>query len=91
MADRCTTHHTTNAAGGERSLERAIVLQALRDDHAAHWSPRELTSELAGEDTAAVERALAGLVRERVLERSNETVAASRPTRWLDELELIAI
>jgi hypothetical protein len=91
MADRHTKPETTNAVDGDRGLERAIVLQALRDDHAARWSPRELTAELTGEESAAVERALARLVRERVLERSNETIQASRPTRRLSELELIAI
>jgi hypothetical protein len=91
MADRHTKPGTANAADRDRGLERAIVLQALRDDHTPRWSSLELTAELAYEETAAVERALARLVRERVMERSNETVQASRPTRRLSELELIAI
>jgi hypothetical protein len=91
MTDRHTRHETMNVVDGDRGLERAIVLQSLRDDHAPRWSPRELTAELAGEESAAVERALARLVRERVLERSNEAVQASRPTRRLCELDLIAI
>ncbi|HUB35711.1 MAG TPA: hypothetical protein VL972_02710 [Solirubrobacteraceae bacterium] len=38
-----------------------------------------------------VERALSRLLRERVLESSSGALEASRPTRRLSELELIAI
>jgi hypothetical protein len=91
MADPHTTSKTRCDPERDRRLERAIVLQALREDHPTQWSARELAAELGDEETAMVECALSRLVRERVLERSSGTLEASRPTRWLSELALIAV
>jgi len=77
-------------AGDDVRLERAIVLQLLRDDHPKNWSRAELASEMDVE-MAAVETALSRLHAEGVLRLENDEVSAS-PAMWrLDELELISI
>jgi predicted transcriptional regulator len=74
----------------EPRLERAIVLQLLRDDHGGPWSREELGVELNA-DAEAVEKALRALGDEGVLRLSGERVSAARATRRLDELGLIGI
>jgi hypothetical protein len=76
--------------GGGPRLERAVVLQLLRDDHAARWSREELLSELGGE-MALLEAALIRLHGDGVLTLSDEQMSASRAARRLGELGLIAI
>jgi predicted transcriptional regulator len=77
-------------AGGGPRLERAVVLQLLRPDHAEEWSAEELADEL-GDEMAALEEALGSLNDDGVLTRSKRLVSASRAARRLDELGLIAI
>jgi hypothetical protein len=72
-------------------VERAIVLQILRDDHEERWPRSELVRELRGFEPAIMERALARLEREGVLRLDGACVCSSRATRRLDELELIGI
>jgi hypothetical protein len=81
------------------ALERAIVLQLLRDDHERMWSHAQLAIELESElepDRAeigrkAVEEALRRLEREGVLGFSEQAAWASRAARRLDELGLIGV
>jgi hypothetical protein len=81
------------ASGAE--LERAIVLQLLRDDRERMWSRAQLRGELeadrseVGQD--AVEEALRRLAGEGVLCLSEEAAWASRAARALDELGLISV
>jgi hypothetical protein len=72
-------------------LERAIVLQLLRDDHAARWSEAELASEIDDAGPAAIRTAIGALGAAEVLVTADGTIQASRCTRHLDELELISI
>jgi hypothetical protein len=74
----------------ESGLERAIVLQLLRDDHPRPWSPEELCSEVRA-DPGAVERAVRRLGADGVLCRAGKEVSAARAARRLDELGLIAL
>jgi hypothetical protein len=91
-----------------RTLERAIVLQVLRDDREPHWPRAQLAAQLAeqahqpgraarSEEPVArdavllVDSALAQLEGEGVLSRDGEAVRASRATRRLDALDLIAV
>lgn len=74
-----------------RKVERAIVMQLLRDDRTRRWEVRELAEELADFDCPLIERALGRLQREEVLRRVGTEVWASRAARRLDELELIGI
>jgi hypothetical protein len=77
-------------AGGGPRLERAIVLQLLRDDHDESWSREELLSELGG-DLAALEQALERLHDRGVLSLAGVDVSASDAARSLNELGLIGI
>ncbi len=73
-------------------VERAVVLQILRDDREEeHWSRMELARELAGCESAILDRALARLEREGVLHVDGARVWASRAARRLEELALICI
>jgi creatinine amidohydrolase/Fe(II)-dependent formamide hydrolase-like protein len=76
-------------------LERAIVLQLLRDDRERMWSRAGLRTELdagrseVGEE--AFEQALQRLEGEGVLGMSAEAAWASNAARALDELGLISV
>jgi DNA-binding HxlR family transcriptional regulator len=74
-----------------RTVERAIVLQILRDDHDERWSRAELADEISDFEPAMLDRALASLERDGVLHREATSVWAARAARRLDELELISI
>jgi hypothetical protein len=77
-------------AGGGPRLERAIVLQLLRDDHEESWGREELLAELGGEP-AALEEALGRLQGRGVITLSTGQVAASDAVRALNDLDLIGI
>ena len=86
-------------AAHDAGLERAIVLQLLRDDHERMWSRAqlaiELSSELDAEQTRdgrqAVEDALRRLERDGVIGISEQQAWASSAALRLDELGLIAV
>ncbi|HXA53998.1 MAG TPA: hypothetical protein VNV37_03895 [Solirubrobacteraceae bacterium] len=78
--------------GGESwKIERAVVLQLLRDDHEQRWTRAELASEISDFEAAAVEEALTRLEHDGVLRREGAAVWASCAARRLDELELISV
>jgi DNA-binding HxlR family transcriptional regulator len=72
-------------------VERAIVLQILRDDHEQRWARAELTREIPDFEPALLDEALVRLERDGVLHRAEGSVWAARAARRLDELELISI
>ena len=72
-------------------VERAIVLQTLRDDHQERWARAELAREISDFELTVLDQALAHLERDGVLHREESSVWASRAARRLDELELIGI
>jgi DNA-binding HxlR family transcriptional regulator len=72
-------------------VERAIVLQVLREDHEERWARAELAREIPDFDPALLDEALAELERDGVLRREARAVCASRAARRLDALELISI
>jgi hypothetical protein len=84
-----TESRGSRAADGSR-LERAIVLQLLRDDREQGWSRAELAMEIDAEPPA-MEEALRRLSGEGVLCLVEEKVWASRAARRLDELGLIGV
>jgi hypothetical protein len=74
--------------------DRAIVLQALNDEHPDRWTPAELGAALPDFDPLAVENAVEELLSQGVLERTGpagEHVRASRCARKLDALGLVGI
>jgi hypothetical protein len=77
--------------GDARKLERAIVLQLLRDDRAERWRVSDLAVEISDFALGALERALLRLEYAGVVCRDGENVCASRATRCLDRLDLIGI
>jgi DNA-binding HxlR family transcriptional regulator len=62
--------------GDPRMVERAIVLQLLRDDHEQRWTRAELTREIPDFEPAILDEALARLDREGVLHREESSVWA---------------
>jgi hypothetical protein len=80
------------ARGGDvQMVERAVVLQLLRDDHDERWPRPELQREVDDVVPGTFERALACLAREGVLHVEGRDVRASRSVRRLDELDLFAL
>ncbi|HXB64454.1 MAG TPA: hypothetical protein VNV42_06205 [Solirubrobacteraceae bacterium] len=86
-------HADRQRRGGDldKRVERAIILQLLRDDHAPRWARTELAREISDFQPAQLDAALARLEREAVVHREGDIVRASRAVRRLDELELISI
>jgi DNA-binding GntR family transcriptional regulator len=74
----------------DRFLERAIVLQTLREDRDS-WQRAELAAELGDTDPVSVRNALTRLEQEGVVEFAHETIRASRAARRLNDLGVIAI
>jgi DNA-binding HxlR family transcriptional regulator len=72
-------------------VERAVVLQILRDDHEERWPRGELAREIADCAPAVLDEALARLEHDGVLLRDGEAVCAAHPVRRLDALELIGV
>lgn len=71
-------------------LERAIILQLLRDDREPKWSRVALGAAL-GIDTISLDAALTELGQEGVVCLADGQAWASRAARRLDQLELIGI
>jgi hypothetical protein len=75
----------------DRPLERAIVLQILRDDHDDDWLRIELADELGPADPLAIRNALTHLEEQGVVACRGETIRASRAVMCLNELDVIAV
>lgn len=75
----------------ERRLERALVSQTLRRDHSDGWLFAELAAELGDTDSLTIRGVLAHLEDMGVVEIVSESVRASRATKRLDELDMIAL
>ncbi len=84
-----TEHHQPSA--DSRRVERAIVLQLLRDDHGGQWSVAELETELGDFVPLALNDAIAHLERQGVAMVEGEDVQASPAVRRLDELGLVGV
>jgi hypothetical protein len=84
------TESTESRAVNGPRLERAIVLQLLRDDRERGWSSPELGIEMDAE-APTLEEALRRLEGEGVLCLAQDAVQASRATRRLDELGLLSV
>ncbi len=75
----------------EAQVERAIVLQVLRDDHPERWTRAELEAEVSDFDPLIVNEALVRLEAEGVVILDGENVEASRCARRMDALGLVSI
>jgi hypothetical protein len=72
-------------------VERAVVLQLLRDDHGRRWPRAELERKLADVEQDVFDSALSRLAMTGVVSAEDDAVWASDATRRLDELELIGV
>jgi DNA-binding HxlR family transcriptional regulator len=81
----------TSSASSPRRIERAIVLQLLRDGRPERWSREDLIGELAGVAPETLDATLLALERVGVLHRSNDAFWASSAARRLDEIGLIGV
>ena len=75
----------------DRCVERAVVLQLLRDDHARSWSRAELGRKLADVEQDVLDDAVASLAATGVVRTEDDALWASDAVRCLDELELIGV
>jgi hypothetical protein len=83
-----TKSRRPRAVTGQR-LERAIVLQVLREDRGG-WSSSKLESEL-GVEASTLDMALGDLAGAGVLYLEGDVVRPARATLRLDELGLLGI
>jgi hypothetical protein len=74
-----------------RIVERAVVLQLLRDDHAELWSSAELETEFDDVAPEALSGAIEHLERQGVLLMRDGHVVASPSVRRVDELGLVGV
>ena len=84
-----TEHPQPNAE--PRRVERAVVLQLLRDDHDEQWSRAELEAEVNDVEPLVLSSAIAELERRGVVVAQGEHVVASPCARRLDELGLVGV
>jgi hypothetical protein len=75
---------------GDPGLQRAIILQLLRDDRPRRWTHADLAAEL-GAEQRTVDAAVRALDADGVVCGGDGEVWASRAALRLDELELLAI
>jgi hypothetical protein len=74
----------------DAGLQRAIVLQLLREDHPRRWTRSDLAAELHAEQRD-VDAAVRALDADGVVCGADGEVWASRAALRLDELQLVAI
>jgi hypothetical protein len=89
-----TGHHQSQSA--PRGVERAIVLQLLREDHADGWSRSELEAEFRDVASPVLSKAIKFLEGERVLvihgeQTPHEQLVASLCAKCLSELGLVSV
>ncbi len=94
------THRTpaSDDADGDAQLiddpwmvERAIVLQVLRNDHPARWTRAELQAEIDDVDPVAIRLALRRLKTQGVVCMEGKELWASRCTWRLEDLGMVSI
>jgi hypothetical protein len=72
-------------------IERAIVLQVLRDDHHERWTRKEVKRELRDVKRRSIDKALGDLEEEGVLELDGEYVWSSRCAQHLRALGMVNV
>jgi len=74
-----------------RGIERAIVLQVLRDDHHTRWTRGELERELYDVEPQAIDDALKRLHAKGAVHLEHRQIRASRGVNYLSTLEMVGI
>jgi hypothetical protein len=75
----------------DEEVERAVVLQVLRDDHPERWTLEELTQEIEDMPAEIVGEAVRRLAGVGVVVLGEGECKASLAARRIDELGLISI
>jgi hypothetical protein len=84
-------HHSPLPTAATKQLERAIVLQVLRDDHRERWSDKQIERAIPDFKPEAIQKAIVRLEAGGVICCLDEFIGASRCAQYLDSLELIGI
>ncbi len=84
-------HHSALPTATDKLVERAIVLQVLRNDHRERWSDKQIERALSDFKPEAIQRAIVRLEAGGVICCLDEFIGASRCAQYLDSLELIGI
>jgi hypothetical protein len=84
-------HHSPLPTAADKQLERAIVLQLLRDDHRERWSDKQIERALDDFKPEAIRKAIVSLEAGGVICCLDEFIGASRSAQYLDSLDLIGI
>ncbi len=84
-------HHRPLPTAATKQLERAIVLQLLRDDHRERWSDKQIQRAIPDFKPEAIRKAIVRLEAGGVICCLDEFIGASRCAQYLDSLELISI
>lgn len=84
-------HHSALPAAADKLIERAIVLQLLRDDHRERWSDKQIERAIPDFKPEAIRKAIVRLEAGGVICCLDEFIGASRCAQYLDSLELISI
>ncbi len=83
--------HSALPTAADSLVERAIVLQVLREDHRARWSDKQIERAIPDFKSEAIRKAIVRLEAGSVIYCLDEFIGASRCTQYLDSLELIGI
>ncbi|HEV3323787.1 MAG TPA: hypothetical protein VG147_16545 [Solirubrobacteraceae bacterium] len=84
-------HHSAPPTTAAKQLDRAIILQLLRDDHRERWSDKQIERALPDFKPEAIHKAIVRLEAGGVICCLDEFIGASRCAQYLDSLELISI
>lgn len=84
-------HHSALPTAADKQLERAIVLQLLRNDHRERWSDKQIEHALYDFKPEAIQKAIVRLESGGVICCLDEFIGASRCAQYLDSLDLIGI
>jgi DNA-binding HxlR family transcriptional regulator len=72
-------------------IERAILLQVLRDDHHERWTRKVLKRELRDVKGRAIDKALRRLEEEGAVELDGEYIWPSRCAQYLNALGMVSV
>jgi hypothetical protein len=84
-------HHSAPPTAAAKQLDRAIILQLLRDDHRERWSDKQIERALRDFKPEAIHNAIVRLEAVGVICCLDEFIGASRCAQYLDSLQLISI
>jgi hypothetical protein len=85
------SHHSPLPTAATRLLERAIVLEVLRDDHRERWSDKQIERAIPDFKPEVIRKAIIRLEAGGVIVCLDEYIGASRSAQYLNSLDLIGV